>query len=418
MKNTLNFFIKIGELNKIKRKGVSFYGVENPDTVTDHSFRLAVMVWVFADKKKLNVERAVKMALIHDIHKIRGKNDKILSQVEMEKNGLAGRWRRSSLKEKEKIYFKRVKKEKRAVKKLVSNLPSELRDEITGLYIDYMKASSFEGKFVSQTDIIENLIEAFEQRQNNRELPVTPWWKHIGEAVDNPVLLRFLEEIEREDFNKKGKGDLEMKNILTFFTELGKLKSLPRRGLVLIGAKNPNSILSHSFRSAIMSWILGEKKNVNFNIERLIKIALIHDICELYAGDMTPYDYGLLPEDKGKWPEIFDTWPRYSKAEKIRISFKKHNKEKEALEKLTAYLPSKVRKEILDLWLDYESGKTKEGRFVSQTNRIETLLEALEASQEKESNPFKSWWVGTEERVDDPLLLGFMPLLEEKFYSK
>ncbi len=207
-----------------------------------------------------------------------------------------------------------------------------------------------------------------------------------------------------------------MKELLNFLIEVGKLKKIPRKGWVLIGVKNPESIAAHSFREAIMAWVLAKEKGARFNIERILKIALIHDLCELYAGDTTPYD-GILPKNKKDWPKLFDKWPRFSKAEKRRNFLKKHKKEKAALIKLTLKLPSATKKEILGLWFDYEAGKTKEARFVRQVGRVVTLLQALEYSKESKCRPYKSWWVGSKELIDDPILLDFIKALEKKFHK-
>lgn len=210
-----------------------------------------------------------------------------------------------------------------------------------------------------------------------------------------------------------------MEEFLNFFNNIGKLSKIPRRGWELIGIKNPQTIGEHMFRVAIMAWILGKERNINLNMERILKMALIHDLCELYAGDTTPYDYdNILPRDKRKWPKLFDKWPRFSKPEKIKYFLEKHKKEKESLEKLISGLPSTIKKEILGLWLRYEHGSTREARFVKQVNRIETLLQALEYAEESKSRPYKSWWIGSEEKVDDPLLLEFMKSLEKKFFRR
>jgi len=208
-----------------------------------------------------------------------------------------------------------------------------------------------------------------------------------------------------------------MKDFLDFFIKVGKLKKIPRTGWVLIGAKNPESIAEHIFHEAIMAWILGKEKNANLNIDRVIKMALVHDLCELYAGDMTPYD-DILPKNKKEWPELFDKWPRFSKSKKIKDFLKKHKKEKAALIKLTSNLPPKIRKEILDLWLEYENRSTKESHFVKQVGRLTTLLQALEYGKEMGRRPYKSWWVGSEEKIDDPVLLEFMKTLDKKFHYK
>jgi len=208
-----------------------------------------------------------------------------------------------------------------------------------------------------------------------------------------------------------------MKDLLNFFIEIGKLKRKPRRGWILIGVKNPESIGGHTFHEAIMAWILGKEKGIDFDIERILKIALVHDLCELYAGDITPYDE-ILPKDKKEWPELFDKWPRFLKSKKVKKFLKKHKKEKTALIKLISKLPPATKKEILNLWLDYERGLTKEGRFVKQVGRLTTLLQALEYGKESKRRPYKSWWIGSEEKIDDPFLLEFMKILDKKFHGK
>lgn len=207
-----------------------------------------------------------------------------------------------------------------------------------------------------------------------------------------------------------------MRIFINFLQELSKMRKIPRRGLVLIGMKNPASIMDHSFRTAIMTWILGRGRKIN--LERAIKMALIHDLCEVYAGDITPYDYNSLPKNKKEWPKLFDSWPRFSQSKKIKNFLKKHKKEEAGLKKITSKLPASLKKEIMGLWYDYEKGSTKEARFVRQINRLETLLQAVEYSREVKKRPYHSWWVGSEEHIDDSLLKEFMSEIGEKFYHK
>lgn len=207
-----------------------------------------------------------------------------------------------------------------------------------------------------------------------------------------------------------------MRVFINFLEELSKMRKIPRRGWVLIGMKNPASIMDHSFRMAVMTWILGRGKKIN--LERAIKMALIHDLCEVYAGDITPYDYNSLPKNKKEWPKLFDSWPRFSKSKKIKNFLKKHKKEEAGLKKITSELPVALKKEMMGLWHDYEKGSTKEARFVRQINRLETLLQAVEYSEETKKRPYHSWWVGSEEHIDDSLLKEFMSEIGEKFYRK
>ncbi len=180
-----------------------------------------------------------------------------------------------------------------------------------------------------------------------------------------------------------------MKELVDFFNKIGKLKGMPRRGWVINDIKNPESIAEHTFRATIMAWILGKKKK-GLNIERILKMALIHDLCEIYAGDTTPYD-PVLPKNKKRRLELMKTWPRFSNSQREKIVREKYGREKKALEKVISKLPSDLKEEIKSLWLDYEKGLTPEGRFFRQTDRMESFLQALEYWKKYKKPPQKPW---------------------------
>lgn len=207
-----------------------------------------------------------------------------------------------------------------------------------------------------------------------------------------------------------------MDKFIDFLIEVGKLKKMERRGWVYRGIKNPETIAEHSFRMAILSWILGTEKKLN--IKKIIKMALIHDLCEVYSGDMTVYDRIIFPSDRKKRREIIERLPRFSKKEKEEFYQEKYKKEKQALEKITSTLPPSFKKEIMNLWEDYEKGLTQEGRFVNQVDRIENLLQALEYKEENKETPIRTFWITAKELVDDHVLLEFMDTLDKKFLKK
>ncbi|MFH1841193.1 MAG: HD domain-containing protein [Candidatus Nealsonbacteria bacterium] len=204
-----------------------------------------------------------------------------------------------------------------------------------------------------------------------------------------------------------------MRNLLDFLIEIGKLKKTKRKGWVLRGIKDPETIADHTFRMVVMAWLFCCRKNIDAN--KVLKMSLIHDFCEVCAGDTTPYDK-VLPRDKNKWKEILNQWPRLPKSKKEQIFLEKYKKEKKGLEKLILKLPPKLKKEIKDLWNDYEKGLTREGRFVRQLDRVENLLQALEYWKKDKSFAIDPWWIQIEELIDDPVLLEFMDELEKKFH--
>jgi len=207
-----------------------------------------------------------------------------------------------------------------------------------------------------------------------------------------------------------------MKHLVDFFNEVGKLKEMPRRGWVLRNVKNPESIAGHTFRTAIIAWLLGEQRR-GLNIEKVIKMALIHDLCEIYAGDTTPYD-SILPKNKKKRAQLLNVWPRFSPAEKKALAEKKYKKESKALERLISKLPCDLKKEIRKLWIDYEKCLSPEGRFFHQADRIENFLQAVEYRARDKKFPQKPWWVWAGEFFDDPVLLDFIKEVDKKFSKK
>ncbi|MFH1036684.1 MAG: HD domain-containing protein [Patescibacteria group bacterium] len=206
-----------------------------------------------------------------------------------------------------------------------------------------------------------------------------------------------------------------MQELLDFFIEVGKLKRMPRRGWVINQIKNPESIAEHIFRAALMGWLMGEGKGLN--IEKLLKMALIHDLCEVYAGDTTPYD-AIIPKSKKKLRELMKTWPRFTPAEKKKKVHEKHVREEKSLKKLTLKLPPKIRKEIMDLWEEYECGVSKEGRFFRQADRMENFLQAYEYWEKYKNPPLGPWWLWAREFFDNPFLVEFMDDLEKRFHKK
>lgn len=205
-----------------------------------------------------------------------------------------------------------------------------------------------------------------------------------------------------------------MENILKFLLQVNKLKQIKRTGWILRDVKNPESVADHSFHLTILAWVFGRKKK--FNLEKLIKMALIHDLVEVLAGDATPYDDLILKNPK-KRRVILKKWPSRSREEAEMLSKTKFAREHQALELITANLDEDLKQEIRNLWLEYESDRNPEGRFLRQAGVVENLLQAMEYTQRTKNFPIESWWYQMIEFVDDHELLKFIEELG-RYYQK
>ena len=206
-----------------------------------------------------------------------------------------------------------------------------------------------------------------------------------------------------------------MKNILEFLIKVGELKRKYRKGWRVHQIKNSESTADHIFRMTIIAWVLGRRKRLN--MEKVIKMALIHDLCEIYAPDVTPYD-PLLPKDPKKAMKVLKSWPKFTPALKEKTYIDKYRREFRALKKATSKLPPNLKTEIINLWLDFEKGLTKEGRFVKQVDKVENLLQGLEYWKKYGRIQHRLWMRWIKEIVDDPILLEFLRIVENKFCQK
>jgi len=206
-----------------------------------------------------------------------------------------------------------------------------------------------------------------------------------------------------------------MKNLLKFLIETGKLKGKERRGWQIHQIKNPETTAEHIFHLALLVWVLG--KNKKLNLERAIKMALVHDLCEVYALDTTPYD-PLLPKDKKGIMKTLRKWPNFTPALKRKKEKDKHIMELRALNKLTANLPDNLKNEIKCLWLEYEKSLTKEARFVKQADKTINFFQGIEYWKKYGKIQHHLWFRWIKEIVDDSDLLEFIKVLEKKFYRK
>jgi len=211
-----------------------------------------------------------------------------------------------------------------------------------------------------------------------------------------------------------------MKKITNFLIEVEKLKGKKRRGWQIHKIKDAETTGEHIFHLALLVWLLGRKKKIN--LERALKMALAHDLCELYSPDLTSYDAYVIKE-KGRitldaFLKLQPKPGRPTTAQRKKMDKIKQGMEKKAMRKLCSQLPTDSKREVTNLWLDYENGRTKEGRFVKQADKVVNLLQGLIYWKKYGKIQHYLWIRRAKEVLDDPVLLEFIKILENKFCRK
>jgi len=144
---------------------------------------------------------------------------------------------------------------------------------------------------------------------------------------------------------------MNYKELLTLFRKVGELKHIQRSGWLRYEIPDSESVADHTFRTAFMAMTLGDV--LNLDTQKLMKMALIHDLAEITAGDITPYD-GIA-------------------------TIEKRRMEKAGLRELLKDVPNS--KAYLDLWIEYEEQKSKEAMILKNIDKLEMAIQAREYQQ-------------------------------------
>ena len=133
---------------------------------------------------------------------------------------------------------------------------------------------------------------------------------------------------------------------LAFIEELEKLKDVTRCSWTASGRRE--STAEHSWLLAVFAAIM-LNEFPELDARKTITMALIHDIGELYVGDISASDH---PD-----PAL------------------KYNAESDGVQKVTSILPESLKKQLVQLWEEYEQGDTDGARLVKALDKAETILQ-------------------------------------------
>lgn len=132
-----------------------------------------------------------------------------------------------------------------------------------------------------------------------------------------------------------------------FLIESDKLKSILRHCLIHEGSRRENSA-EHSWQLALAVLSTHTLANEPLDLLRALKMALIHDVVEIDAGDTFIYD---TQANKGKF-----------------------ERELAAAERIFGLLPGATSSELKSLWIAFEEQKCAESRFVNALDRFLPVL--------------------------------------------
>jgi putative hydrolase of HD superfamily len=186
-----------------------------------------------------------------------------------------------------------------------------------------------------------------------------------------------------------------------------KLKSVPRTGWLDRGVPrlHVESVADHSLGVALLAWgcaLQRRAEGVAIDPERVLMLAILHDLAEAETGDLPPYDQAAIPDE-----HELEARRAFLETRHLRDpdhDAAKRAKEDEAVRKLLGTLPGKTQAALAEVWADLRQGTSNEARFVKQVDRLETFLQSRRYLHTDPTLPMASFHQEVFDSIDDPLL--------------
>ena len=171
----LDFFYTSANLKKIPRQGwIDKLSIDNPESVADHTFSMAMMGMIFSDLENYNTEKILKIILLHDlVESITG--DMTPEQISKEEKTVL---------------------ENNVIKKILNDLPPALQKQYNILWEEYQSNNSKEAKIVHQLDRLEMALQAkIYSNDGHSKEKLNSFFNSARNEIKDPKLLELFRKI-------------------------------------------------------------------------------------------------------------------------------------------------------------------------------------------------------------------------------
>ena len=139
------------------------------------------------------------------------------------------------------------------------------------------------------------------------------------------------------------------KDIAKFLYEMGQLKRVKRSGWWIAGVKDPESVAEHSFRTAVIAYLLARLEGVDPG--KAVLMALFHDMPETRTNDAH-----RIVRRYADWEDV----------------------DKKAVNEQSKRLPNEMGRQIVTLFEELEEEVSPEAKVVRDSDLLECIVQARE----------------------------------------
>ena len=168
------FFFQIAGLKKLPRSGWKIKaGLNNSESVAEHSYVMSVMAMVLSDLKSLNSEKVIKMSILHD-------------------------WAESKIGDfmpDEIGYDKKSELENYAMVEILESLPQTIQSDYQNIWDEFLVRDTPESRLVHELDKLEMALQAKIYEKDVDPERVKPFIISAVEQIIDPDLKKILVDI-------------------------------------------------------------------------------------------------------------------------------------------------------------------------------------------------------------------------------
>lgn len=118
------------------------------------------------------------------------------------------------------------------------------------------------------------------------------------------------------------------------------------------------SVAEHSWRMSLMALLVAPHLDTDLDVERLLKMVIVHDLVEAIAGDIPVFD--VVSDDMAR--------------------VIKRKREDDAMKQIVEMLPGINGEEVERLWFDFEESSSIEAKVAKALDKLEAQIQHNEAS--------------------------------------
>lgn len=172
--NILHLAFQVGLSKKLKRTGWVNNNILNPESVAEHAFRVTVLCMALAPILKVNKEKLIKMAIIHDLGET-ATGDIVFQHGK-------------------KIDLKKKLKKERIEKEAIKQILFGYGEDYSRLFHEMILRKTREALVFWEIDVLERTIQAYEYEKEQKKV-LSQFFEGAEIEIKTPILKQVLKDL-------------------------------------------------------------------------------------------------------------------------------------------------------------------------------------------------------------------------------